>query len=353
MKTTENISLAGYAFTIETDAYEELGAYLDEIRSCFSADPSAEEITADIEERIAELLREKCVSGMVVDLTMIRDIKKRIGNPKQFAQEETEQPLNTDQQETAEPQQDKKAEKKPWKNKRLWRNLDERILGGVCSGLGIYFGLDKVIFRIFFLILFFIGFIGFDDGPYILFSALAYICLWIAMPAARTAEQKREMKGKPMNLRNYKEKDFDFEKEVKEVGESPAGQTAKRAGGIFIGIILLIMGLGGLLGCIFIPAIPEIIENAMGSHISHWGTLDAEEQLISDIVCNMNFWGLVLVMLGIMCVGMIYGGIMLLFDLRSPSWRPGLVIFIAWIISIFVIAGWVVKTIADALPTII
>ena len=66
MKTTENISLAGYAFTVETDAYEELGAYLDEIRNCFSADPSAEEITADIEERIAELLREKCVSGMVV-----------------------------------------------------------------------------------------------------------------------------------------------------------------------------------------------------------------------------------------------------------------------------------------------
>ena len=252
MKTTENISLAGYAFTIETDAYEELGAYLDEIRSCFSADPSAEEITADIEERIAELLREKCVSGMVVDLTMIRDIKKRIGNPKQFAQEETEQPLNTDQQETAEPQQDKKAEKKPWKNKRLWRNIDERILGGVCSGLGTYFGLDKVIFRIFFLIFFLIGFLGIDDGPFFGFSILAYICLWIAMPAARTAEQKREMKGKPMNLRNYKEKDFDFEKEVKEVGESPAGQTAKRAGGIFIGISLLILGLGGLLGSIFI-----------------------------------------------------------------------------------------------------
>ena len=352
MKTTENISLAGYAFTIETDAYEELGAYLDEIRSCFSADPSAEEITADIEERIAELLREKCVSGMVVDLTMIRDIKKRIGNPKQFAQEETEQPLNTDQQETAESQQDKKAEKKSWKNKRMWRNIDERILGGVCSGLGTYFGLDKVIFRIFFLIFFLIGFLGIDDGPFFGFSVLAYICLWIAMPAARTAEQKREMKGKPMNLRNYKEKDFNFEKEVKEVGESPAGQTAKRAGGIFIGIILLIMGLGGLLGCIVIPAIPEIIENAMGSNI-YWGGDDIGEMMISGIICNINFWGLVIVMLGIMCVGMIYGGIMLLFDLRSPSWRPGLVIFIAWIISIFVIAGWVVKTIADALPTII
>lgn len=353
MKTTENISLAGYAFTVETDAYEELGAYLNEIRSCFSADPSAEEITADIEERIAELLREKCISGMVVDLDMVRDIKKRIGNPKQFAQEDTEQTLNAERQETSDPQQDKKTEKKSWKNKRLWRNIDERVLGGVCSGLGTYFGLDKVIFRIFFLIFFLIGFLGIDDGPFFGFSVLAYICLWIAMPAARTAEQKREMKGKPMNLQNYKEKDFDFEKEVKEVAQSPAGQTARRAGGIFIGIILLIIGLGGLLGCVFIPAIPEIIEHEVTSHINHWGALDAEEQLMSDIVCNMNFWGLVMVMLGIMCVGMIYGGIMLLFDLKSPSWRPGLVLFIAWIISIFVIAAWVVKTVADVLPTVL
>jgi glutamyl-tRNA reductase len=81
MKTTENISLAGYAFTIETDAYEELGAYLSDIRTCFSGDASADEIVADIEERVAELLRERCISGMVVDLTMVRDIKKRIGNP--------------------------------------------------------------------------------------------------------------------------------------------------------------------------------------------------------------------------------------------------------------------------------
>ena len=64
MKTTENISLAGYAFTIEIDAYEELGAYIDDIRTSFSNDSSAEEITADIEERIAELLSERCRNGM-------------------------------------------------------------------------------------------------------------------------------------------------------------------------------------------------------------------------------------------------------------------------------------------------
>ena len=95
MKTTENISLAGYAFTIETDAYEELGAYLSDLRPCYSGDASADAIVADIEERVAELLRERCISGMVVDLTMVRDIKKRIGNPKELAQEDTESSFET------------------------------------------------------------------------------------------------------------------------------------------------------------------------------------------------------------------------------------------------------------------
>lgn len=57
MKTTENISLAGFAFTIETDAYAELGTYLTDIRDAFRNDSNADEITSDIEERIAEILR--------------------------------------------------------------------------------------------------------------------------------------------------------------------------------------------------------------------------------------------------------------------------------------------------------
>jgi hypothetical protein len=58
MKTTENISLAGFAFTIETDAYAELGTYLTDIRDAFRNDSNADEITSDIEERIAEILRD-------------------------------------------------------------------------------------------------------------------------------------------------------------------------------------------------------------------------------------------------------------------------------------------------------
>ena len=75
MKKTENISLGGYAFTIEYDAYLELEEYIGSIRNAFSNDPSADEIVTDIEERIAELLKEKCISGMVVNLAMVESEK--------------------------------------------------------------------------------------------------------------------------------------------------------------------------------------------------------------------------------------------------------------------------------------
>ena len=348
MKTTENISLAGYAFTIETDAYEELGAYLSDIRTCFSSDDSADEIVADIEERIAELLRERCIAGMVADLPMILDIKKRIGNPKELAQEDADASFKPEAEQAEQPKQEKKTEKK---NKRIYRNIDERVLGGVCAGLGTYFGLDKVLFRIIFLVLFFISIISNEE--IVLFPILAYICLWIAMPAARTAEQKREMKGKPMDLNGYKETDFNFGKEVKEAAQSPAGQAFERAGGVFLGILLLLAGFGGLVGCAFIRVLPEIFSHEVAEHINRWGSLNAEQMIVEQLLTGTTFWGMVMVIVGILCIWFIYNGVMLLFALKAPSWKPGLVIFIAWIISIFALAGWVALTVADALPTII
>ena len=349
MKTTENISLAGYAFTIETDAYAELGTYLNDIREAFRADANAEEITADIEERIAELLREKCISGMVVDMTMVRDIKTRIGNPKELAQDDTDPA-------PASPSSGKDEQKKSWKTKRLYRNIDEKVFGGVCSGLAAYFGLDKALVRLAFMIILFISFICMvndGDGPYFIFPMIAYICLWIAMPAARTAEQKREMKGKPMDLNSYKYKDFDFGKEVKEAVQSPTGQTIERVGGVFLGILLLLAGFGGLVGCAFIRVLPEIFTHEVAEHINRWGSLDAEGMIVEQLLTGTTFWGMVMIIVGILCIWFIYNGVMLLFNLKAPSWKPGLVIFIAWIISIFILAGWVGLTIADALPTLI
>ena len=343
MKTTENISLAGYAFTIETDAYAELGTYLNDIREAFRADANAEEITADIEERIAELLREKCISGMVVDMTRVRDIKTRIGNPKELAQDDTDPvPASTSA--------GKDEQKKSWKTKRLYRNIDEKVFGGVCSGLGTYFGLDKALVRLAFVIIFFISFVWMvndGDGPYFIFPMIAYICLWISMPAARTDEQKREMKGRPTSLDGYRSSDFDFRTEVREAAQSPAGQTFRRAGGVFLGILLLLFGLGVMFTCVILPSFPSIIFHEM----MEWTVLDEGDQFIFNMFSSFNTtWILILVNIGLVAVWVIYNAIILLFDLKTPSWRPGLVIFIAWVISLFVTAAYFFKMMAEAIP---
>lgn len=349
MKKTENISLAGYSFTIEEDAYSELEKYLSDIRNVFASDENAEEIASDIEERIAELLNEKCRSGIVVNMGMIGAIKEQIGDPKTMAQEDVP---DMDQN----PDAPKTDDRKPLQvKKRIYRNIDERVFGGVCSGLGSYFGIDKVFIRIIFLIIFFISFIStvdHGDGPWFMITILAYICLWIAMPAARTVEQKCEMKGKPMKLEGWK--DFDIKTELNDAATSPAGQTFKRVGGVFLGLILLIGGFGMFLGSIILPAVPELLTNIYQEHVQEWGIpTDSVTNFAYVLTTDPTMWILLITTAVVMSIWFVYNGIMLLFNLKAPKWRPGLVLFISWIFCFMALAAWAVKMTAEFLPTII
>ena len=158
------------------------------------------------------------------------------------------------------------------------------------------------------------------------------------------------MRGKPINLEGFRSKDFDLNREVKDAVDSPAGRTIQRVVGLFIGLFLLIIGLGGLLGCIFIPAVPSLIDMQITSSIDGWAGLDSFERVNADIFTNSTFWALILVNLIIGFFGMLYGGIMLTFDLKSPKWKPGLVLFIAWLVSLLATSAWVIKAFADAIP---
>ena len=331
MKTTENISLGGYAFTIESDAYEELNSYIKAIHHGFEGDESADEIMADIEERIAELLSEKYRPGMVVNMGMVLSIEERIGKPDDFAADV----VNSTQEES----QDKNSsERKSTWGKRLYRNIDERILGGVCGGLGAYFNIDKVLFRILFLIL---VFIGFANEGLLCVPVVAYIGLWIAMPAARTVEQKCEMKGKPIKLDSFRSKDYDLGREVREASESPAIKIFKRVGGIFLGVMLLIVGISGLLGSVMIPVIPEIFDKLQ---------IDQIIPPFSNLITDTTLWVLLICYLGLMFIWMVYNGIMLTFGLNPPSWKPGLVLMISWLICLLALIAWSARLIVTLVP---
>ena len=167
------------------------------------------------------------------------------------------------------------------------------------------------------------------------------------MPAARSVEQKREMKGRPTNLDEYRSKDFDLGKEINEVSESPAGKSFRRAGGIFLGLILLIIGLSGMLLCVVIPSMPALAQHVIADEFMMFDNAQIFAQML------IESWWIFFIMLGIFFVWFLYNGVMLIFDLKSPSWRPGLVLFIAWIISVFVCIGWVIRIVAESLPTVI
>lgn len=339
MKTTEKISLGGFAFIVESDAYEALDSYLSEIRECFRNDNSADEIVDDIEVRIAEILKEKYIEGMVVNLGMIDEIRKRIGDPKELAGQDDAEPQTEDELP-------KQSRKRAFREKRLYRNIDDRVLGGVCSGLGLYFNLDKAIFRLFFLIAFCLGF--FQVPGIVTLPLVAYLILWIAMPAARTVEQKCEMSGKPMDLKDFRDGENRFAREIRETAKSPAVHTIMRIMGMIIGIIFIIIGLGGFSATIFFPSVPAIIAN----HI-HLGDMVGEDIIASSIACDMTFWWMMFGVIGLAALGMLYSGIVLCFDFKTPAWRPGLVIFILWVVSILVTIAWVLHKVAEYLPTVI
>ena len=182
MKQTYSINLGGIVFNIDDDAYRHLKDYLHQIETHFANDEEGREIMLDIESRIAELFQERLKGArQVIEMNDIMEIKIVLGNPDEFGDLENGNSGSS-----------RKREKfGPSGYRRIYRDPDNRILGGVCSGMGAYWQIEPWIFRVIFII-----FIFGAVGPII------YLILWIVIPEAKTAAQKLEMKGEPVNISN-------------------------------------------------------------------------------------------------------------------------------------------------------
>jgi phage shock protein PspC (stress-responsive transcriptional regulator) len=181
MKITENINLAGLIFTIDQDAFLKLQNYLNAIERYFGAKEEREEIIADIESRIAELFQTQLnKSKEVISMTEVDQVIETLGMPEQIMGEE-------------ESGETKKEFHNTQKSNKLYRDPDNRILGGVCTGLGEYLNIDPVILRVLFVIFAFIGFGG----------GFIYIALWIILPPAVSVQDKFEMKGYKVNKKTH------------------------------------------------------------------------------------------------------------------------------------------------------
>ncbi|MEO0046910.1 MAG: hypothetical protein RL705_2101 [Bacteroidota bacterium] len=184
MNKTVNINIGGLFFHIDEDAYQKLSRYFDAIKRSLSNSSGKDEIMKDIEMRVAELLTEKQKSDKhVINNKDVDEVIVVMGQPEDYR-------IDDDSTET-------KSE--PYYNipnrKKLYRDKDRGLIGGVCTGLGHYFGVEAVWIKIIFLLLAFTS-----------FGIIAYIILWIATPKAITTSEKLEMTGEPVTISNIEKK---------------------------------------------------------------------------------------------------------------------------------------------------
>ena len=214
MKKNITINLFGTLYNIDEDAYQLLDNYLQSMKRYFGSKDGGEEIADDIEHRVAELLWEKKEQGLdAISIEIIKEIIGKIGNAEEIAgEEETEsgerktenagQSVESGNTYTEEDNFDPSTAslweriRHHFKNRRLFRDPDNQLLGGVCSGVANYIGFgDPILWRLLLLALFFVEGVG----------LITYLILWLIIPLARTPEDKLLMKGKKLTPNNINE----------------------------------------------------------------------------------------------------------------------------------------------------
>ena len=329
MKEVERISLGGYAFTFEDDAARLAEEYLGELEKYYDGRAGGGEILDGIEERMAELITEKAGREGVVSRPMIEEAIGILGRPEDI--EAAEEESGT---ETGSPVKPAAEERK---QRKLYRDLENKMVAGVCSGLAAYFKCDVVLIRIIFIGLTVLTcVVGCHIGDHNSWTInlpmpVLYFILWIAMPEAKTVQQRWQMG----------------------VSNPPAASTATRRAepiGSGLGRVLRVV-IGILLLMTAICGLTFGVASLLGHSVFGWNFLwdgdgvfrgsvtDAIREHapgLLPMVSSVFYQIAVLLTCFLPFVGMLYGGIMMIFDLRSPSWRPGLVIFILWIIALTV-----------------
>ncbi|NKI32786.1 PspC domain-containing protein [Croceivirga thetidis] len=250
MNKTVNINLANTFFHIDEEAYNKLRRYLEAIKRSFSGTAGSDEIIADIEARISELFGEKMEhERQVITMKEVDEVINVMGQPEDYM---------VDEDIFEDAPRSKSSTTTQSRVKKLYRDTEQKYIGGVCSGLEYYLGLDALWIRIIFIL--FAIFSG--------FGIVAYILLWILVPEAASTSQKLDMRGEPINISNIerkvKEGFDDVADRVKSVDYDKVGNKVKSGSktffdtlgdiflflfkvfGKFIGIILVIVGAANL-----------------------------------------------------------------------------------------------------------
>lgn len=328
MEKVTKVNLGGISFTLENTAYGIVRKYLDTLEEHYHGNDNGAEIIESIESRIAELFIDRGGKSGTITEAMALEVLNIIGKPED---------IFGDAEEACSSHPDGETHKK-----KLYRNPDDKKVGGVCGGLAAYFKLDPVWFRIAYAALLALTvFTAKENWWNPMFPIIIYCILWIAMPLARTTAQKCEMYGESLSL-------DDIERQVinrKEFESSKSGGSglfgiAARIFLIFVGLLLLIIGLSGII------ALFGLFFGIAVAGLTVPGAITALVAAIAGLPLWVAVTMKILAALAVLLpfVGMLYGGIALLFNFKNPKWKPGLIIFILWIVSLMGLAVALVTT---------
>ena len=213
MNKTININLGGLSFHIDEDAYQKLSRYFEAIKRSLSKSGSQDEIIRDIEIRIAELFSEsQTAQNQVISILQVDKMIGIMGQPEDYRIDDEPEETFTSYQSA-----------KPYR--KLYRDTEHGMIGGVSAGLANYFGLDVVWIRILFAV---VVIAGIGTG------AVIYLILWIVTPAAITTAEKLEMTGQAVNISNIERKvreEFDnVSNRIKNIDYDEMGKQFKTGG---------------------------------------------------------------------------------------------------------------------------
>lgn len=284
MKKNITINLYGSLYAIDEDASKLLEQYLDNMRCYFSQREGGDEIADDIEHRVAELFSQLKAEGcQAINIDHVQDIITRIGNPEQM----DDDTLNEDFDNEADPTANEgatpppppgnnvtnaaDAERKSWFNgRKLYRDPQDQMLGGVVSGLCKYFGgTDPLPWRILTVLLLICSFTA---------VGIIYLIAWAIVPAATTAGERLQMCGTPVNPQTLSEELMRTARDAANTITSPEVQNKARSfWGTLLRIFVFCLKLIGLfvLASLFIAVIACFV--LWGIALSESGTFNATD----------------------------------------------------------------------------
>ncbi|MEJ6797203.1 MAG: PspC domain-containing protein [Flavobacteriales bacterium] len=189
MNKTVTVNISGFVFYIEENAYAVLATYLSRIKAIFQSDEGGDEILNDVEARIAELFHEKLADKKeVVTIKDVEQVIQVMGKPEDYTDDTSFENANHSSGAGASSNHYTNEKRK------IYRDSDDKVLGGVCSGFGHYFDIDPIILRIAVVLLVVFGGFGLP----------LYIILWIVIPKAETTSEKLRMHGEKINVESIK-----------------------------------------------------------------------------------------------------------------------------------------------------